>query len=54
MKDILITIISVLLTIVIIICMAKGLTIGNFHILSIADIKDGSAELDSEIEDFNT
>lgn len=54
MKDILITIISVLLTIVIIICMAKGLTIGNFHILSIADIKDGSAELDSEIEDLNT
>ena len=34
--------------------MSKGLTFGNFHILSIADINDGSAELDSEIEDLNT
>ncbi len=30
MKDILITVISILLTVVIIICMAKGLTVGVF------------------------
>lgn len=53
MKDILITVISVLLTAVIIICMAKGLTVGNFHILSINDIKKESLNLDSEIDELN-
>ena len=53
MKDILITVISVLLTAVIIICMAKGLTVGNFHILSINDIKKESLNLNSEIDELN-
>ena len=40
MKDILITVISILLTVVIIICMVKGLTVGSFRILSISNIKN--------------
>lgn len=39
MKDILITVISILLTVVIIICMVKGLTVGSFRILSISNNK---------------
>lgn len=53
MKDILISIISLLLTVLIIICMVKGLTIGKFTILSIPDIKSKSTNLDYEIEDLN-
>ena len=46
MKNILITVISVLMTVLIIITMIKGLTIGNIKILSIADIKQNSMDLD--------
>ena len=53
MKNILITVISLLLTALIIICMVKGLTIGNFNILSIASIKEGSLDLDNAIEELN-
>lgn len=53
MKNILITVISLLLTALIIICMVKGLTIGDFNILSIASIKEGSLELDNAIEELN-
>lgn len=53
MKDILITVISVLLTIVIIVCMVKGITIGNINILSISSIKQESLALDNEIEELN-
>lgn len=53
MKDILISVISILIIVIIIICMAKGLTIGNFSILSIADIQKESLELDEEIEELN-
>lgn len=53
MKNILITVISVLLTALIIICMAKGITIGQFQILSIPNIKASSLKLDSEIEELN-
>lgn len=53
MKDILITVISVLLTALIIICMVRGITIGNFQISSIPDIKEDSLKLDSEIEELN-
>ena len=49
MKDILITVISILLTVVIIICMVKGLTVGSFHILSISNIKQESLNLDNEV-----
>lgn len=53
MKNILITVISLLLTALIIICMVKGLTIGDFNILSIASIKEGSLNLDNAIEELN-
>lgn len=53
MKDILITVISILLTVLIIVCMVRGLEIGNFQILSISDIKEGSLKLDSEIDNLN-
>ena len=53
MKNILITVISLLLTALIIICMVKGLTIGDFNILSIASIKEGSSNLDNAIEELN-
>lgn len=53
MKDILITVISILLTVVIIICMVKGLTVGRFHILSISNIKQESLNLDNEVDELN-
>ena len=53
MKDILITVISILLTVVIIICMVKGLTVGSFHILSISNIKQESLNLDNEVDELN-
>lgn len=53
MKNILMTIISILLTALIIICMVKGITIGKFQILSIPEIKTASLKLDSEIENLN-
>ena len=53
MKDILITVISILLTVVIIICMVKGLTVGSFRILSISNIKQESLNLDNEVEELN-
>lgn len=54
MKNILLTVISVLVTALIIVTMIKGLTIGKISILSIADIKTNSMELDKKIEDVNT
>ena len=53
MKDILITVISILLTVVIIICMVKGLTVGTFRILSISNIKQESLNLDNEVDELN-
>ena len=53
MKDILITVISILLTVVIIICMVKGLTVGSFRILSISNIKQESLNLDNEADELN-
>lgn len=53
MKNILMTVISILLTALIIICMVKGITIGKFQILSIPEIKTASLKLDSEIENLN-
>ena len=52
MKNILITVISVLMTVLIIITMIKGLTIGNIKILSIADIKQNSMDLDKRFKYF--
>ena len=53
MKDILITVISILLTVVIIICMVKGLTVGSFRILSSSNIKQESLNLDNEVDELN-
>ena len=53
MKDILSTVISILLTVVIIICMVKGLTVGSFRILSISNIKQESLNLDNEVDELN-
>lgn len=53
MKDILITVISILLTVVIIICMANGLTVGSFRILSISNIKQESLNIDNEVDELN-
>ena len=53
MKDILITVIYILLTVVIIICMVKGLTVGSFRILSISNIKQESLNLDNEVDELN-
>ena len=53
MKDILITVISILLTVVIIICMVKGLTVGSFRILSISNIKQERLNLDNEVDELN-
>ena len=53
MKEILITVIYILLTVVIIICMVKGLTVGSFRILSISNIKQESLNLDNEVDELN-
>lgn len=53
MKNILISVISILLTVIIIICMFRGISIGQFKILSIPEIKLSSIKLDSEIEELN-
>lgn len=53
MKNVLITIISILIIALIIICMVRGITIGQFQIMSIRDIKTSSTKLDTEIENLN-
>lgn len=53
MKDILITVISILLTVLIIVCMVKGMSVGQFRILSIREIKENSLKLDTDIEELN-
>ena len=53
MKNILISVISILLTVIIIVCMFRGISIGQFKILSIPEIKASSIKLDSEIEELN-
>lgn len=54
MKNILMTITTILMMVLIIILMVNGLAIGNFKILSIADIKTESKEIDNSIETLNT
>lgn len=53
MKNILISVISILITAVVILCMVRGMTVANFKILSINEIKVGSTNLDKQIEDLN-
>lgn len=53
MKNILMTVISLLLTGLIIIVMVKGISVGNFKILSIKDIKEESMQMDADIEKLN-
>lgn len=54
MKNILVTILSISLTALIIVCMVKGISVGKFEVMSITDIKESSAKLDKQIEDVNT
>ena len=53
MKNVLVSVFPILLTALIIICMIRGVSIGQFQILSIAEIKTSSLKLDSEIEELN-
>lgn len=53
MKNVLITIFTLLIAILAIVFMVNGFTIGNFKILSVAQIKESSEELDAEIEKLN-
>ena len=53
MKNILMTVISLLLTGLIIIVIVKGISVGNFKILSIKDIKEESMQMDADIEKLN-
>ena len=53
MKNILIAILNILITILVILLMAKGLAIGNFKVLSVSEIFKESKELDKKIEDTN-
>ena len=54
MRNILMTVITVLITALIIIIMIKGLTIGKIQVLSVAQIKENAQRLDAKIEDLNT
>lgn len=53
MRNILISIITILITALIIIIMVKGIAIGDFKVLSVADIKNNSENIDKEIDDLN-
>ncbi len=53
MKEILSAIVAILLTILTIFCIVKGISIGNFQILSVNEIKKNSLTLDSKIEEVN-
>lgn len=53
MKNILISIVTILITVLIIIIMVKGIKIGKIEILSIVDIKTKSEKLDQDIENLN-
>lgn len=53
MKNILITLLAVLITILTIILMIKGIEIGNLKVLSVTEIKENSEKLDDEIEKLN-
>lgn len=53
MKDILTTLLAVLITLLTIILMIRGIEIGNFKVLSVAEIKENSEKLDNDIEELN-
>ena len=53
MKNILITIITVLITVFVAICMIRGFSIGNFKIPSFSQIAASSKQLDADIEKLN-
>jgi len=53
MKKILLIVIIVLLCVLTYCALAQGITLGNFQILSISQIKEKNNDLDSKIEDTN-
>ena len=53
MRNILMTVFSVLLTAFIIIVMVKGLTIGDFRVFSIQNIKEEDAKITASIDELN-
>lgn len=53
MKNILITIITVLITVFVGVCMIRGFSIGNFKVLSFSQIAASSKQLDADIEKLN-
>ena len=53
MKNLLMTILNILTTILVILLMVKGFTMGNIKILSISEILEENQKLDKEIEDVN-
>lgn len=54
MKNILMSIFTLLLAMLIVVIMVKGMNIGNLEVLSIAQIKEKNDELNKQIEDLNT
>src|SRR5574344_526249 len=53
MKNILISVITLLVIILTVLMMVKGITIGNFSILSISQIIDQSKQLNTKIDNLN-
>lgn len=54
MKNILITVAAVLITILTIVLVIRGAELGNIQILSVMDIKEKNEQLDKDIEELNT
>ena len=52
MKNLLITILNIFITIFVILLMVKGFSIGNFKILSISEIFDKKQVIEKVIEDL--
>ncbi len=53
MKNLLMTILNILITLLVILLMVKGFTLGNFEVLSISKILKENEELDKQIENAN-
>lgn len=54
MRNILTTLLAVLITILTIVLMIKGVQIGNFNVISIAEIKENNEKLDDDIEKLSS
>ena len=54
MRNLLMSIFTLLLAMLIVVIMVRGISIGNFEVLSIGQIKEKNDELTKKIEDLNT